>query len=330
MVTYSWPLVNRVMELPESTRLDGSRPYARGVEPLPAPMLPTAGRLPTGSGWSFEFKWDGIRVCARAVGGRLERLQSRLGNDLADRFPELAVVGAELGDAVLDGELVVLSDTGVPDWGAVIRRRQARSAAAAGLAERYPATVMAFDVLALGAEDLRRRPYKERRAMLESLELADGWQVPPVSSDGKAVLATSLMFHLEGIVAKRTGSRYVSGRSARDWIKVRHATLIDAVVIGWQRSAAGGVTLLLAEAVPDRDAEPRDTLVYIGRCPAPASIKAVLAPLAATAPAVTVPGTTRDVQWVAPLLEVEVTAAARTPDGRLRQPKFVRARVDLR
>ncbi|WP_335991255.1 hypothetical protein [Glycomyces sp. MUSA5-2] len=60
------------------------------------------------------------------------------------------------------------------------------------------------------------------------------------------------------------------------------------------------------------------------------SIAEVIAPLAVIAPAVAVPGTIRDVRRVAPLLEVEVTATARTLGGRLRQAKFVRARADLR
>jgi bifunctional non-homologous end joining protein LigD len=280
-------------------------------------MLPTAGPLPTGPGWRYEFKWDGIRLICGIDHGRVELL-TRLGNDVAAKFPELHGITA-VGDAVLDGELVVLTDDR-PDWGAVIRRRQAKLSAVRALAEGHPATVMVFDVLALDGEDLRRRPYTERRAILESLELTDGWVVPPVSSDGPAMIATSLEFGLEGVIAKRAASRYHSGRRGRDWIKVKHADLIDTVVIGWERRASGGLTLLLAE----RTAE--GGFFYSGRCTAPRSLIEVLEPLATATPPVAVAA--RGVQWVRPVLEVEVTAASRAPDGRLRQPRFVRPRVD--
>lgn len=289
-------------------------------------MLPTAGPLPTANGWVFELKWDGLRAAAAVRGGRLRRLQSRLGNDLAAQFPELTVVGDALGDVVLDGELVVLADNNIPDWDAVERRRKARSKIA-GLAAAFPATVMVFDVLAAGGEDLRRRPYRERRTLLEELDFADRWQVPPVSEDGQAMVAVSLAYGLEGVVAKRASSRYSSGKRTRDWIKVRHRSLVDAVVVGWRRRESGGVTLLLAEAAgEDADGD----LFYLGRCIAPRAIAEELAPLAVRTPAVAVPDAGRDVQWVRPELEVEVAAAARTPDGRLRQPRFVRARMDLR
>jgi bifunctional non-homologous end joining protein LigD len=278
-------------------------------------MLPTAGPLPTGASWRYEFKWDGIRLICGIDHGVLE-LRTRLGNDVAAKFPELDQIVDTLGNAVLDGELVVLTDDR-PDWGAVIKRRQARASMVRRLAEKFPATVMLFDALSLHGEDLRRRPYRERRAILEGLDLSEGWEVPPVSADGRAVLAVSLAYGLEGVVAKRESSRYSSGKRTRDWIKVRHENAIDAVVVGWRRRESGGVTLLLAEGQ-----------AYVGSCTAPRSIVEVLAPLAVPAPAVKVPGTGRGVHWVRPVLEVEVTAASRAPDGRMRQPRFVRVRVD--
>jgi bifunctional non-homologous end joining protein LigD len=282
-------------------------------------MLPTAGRLPTGEGWRFEFKWDGARIVAGVERGRLH-MRTRHGNEVADRFPELAGLGA-VGDVVLDGELVVLTDD-VPDWAAAIRRLRARPPAAATLASHIPATVMAFDVLRVGGEDLRSRPYAERRAILQSLDLVDGWAVPPASADGEAMLATSLEFGLEGVLAKRERSPYRSGRRSRDWIKVRHNEVYDAVVVGWTRRDSGGLTILVAEAAAD------GTLSFTGRCTAPTSLAEVLGPLSVREPPVAVPGVARSAQWVRPVLEVEVSAPSRTPDGRLRQPRLRRVRLD--
>jgi bifunctional non-homologous end joining protein LigD len=162
----------------------------------------------------------------------------------------------------------------------------------------------------------------ERRTVLDGLGLVNGWAVPPAAADGEAMLAVSLEYGLEGVIAKRANSRYRSGRRTRDWIKVRHNEVHDTVVVGWTRRESGGVTLLLAEAADG------DGLFFVGRCTAPRSLVEALAPLAVREPPVEVPGAARGVQWVRPVLEVEVSAASRTPDGRLRQPRLRRVRLD--
>ncbi|MEU5157283.1 DNA ligase [Glycomyces sp. NPDC021274] len=283
---------------------------------LPAPMLPTAGALPVGSGWAFEMKWDGVRLISGLERGVLQ-MRTRQGKAVsASQFPELTEI-AEVGDVILDGELTVF-DGDRTDFGAVLRRLLARGHRAAVLAEEYPATVLVFDVLRFDGEDLRRRPYEERRAILESLELPEGWVVPPAFANGPATVEVSLEHGLEGVVAKRLASRYSSGRS-RNWVKQRHQGIIDATVVGWVRRPSGGLSLLLAEP---------GTLRYVGRCTAPRGLVDALAPLAVSSPAAAVPAQAGVVQWVQPVLQVEVTASSREPDGRLRQARFVRARLD--
>lgn len=294
--------------------------YAQDM-PLPAPMLPMPGPLPNAAGWAYEFKWDGVRAIIAVHGGRL-RIQTRRGNEVADRFPELAAITAIVEDAIFDGEAAVFAGQR-PDFGATVARLRARPAKAAALAEDSPATMLAFDVLRLNGTDLRGRPYEERRALLEGLDLAAaGWVVPPVSGDGPATMAASLAHGLEGVVAKRRSSRYVSGRS-RHWVKTRHRNVIDAVIVGWAPSSAGGHSLLLAEHTSAG-------LVYRGRCAAPDDdVLSAMEPLATANPPVTPPGTTKGVQWVRPELEVEIEAASRRPDGRLCNARFIRVRWDL-
>jgi bifunctional non-homologous end joining protein LigD len=284
-------------------------------------MLPITARPPIGQpGWVWEFKWDGIRVLGQAAGGRW-RLITRHGRDVTGQFPELAGLAA-LGDVVVDGELVILAREGLAlDFGAALRRLRARPTHA--LVAGAPATVIVFDVLRADGADVRARPWHQRRAILDGwgpglgLEEAH-WSVSPVFDDGAATLEASLANGLEGIVAKRRASPYRSGRSAY-WRKHRHRATVDALVIGWRRNARGGLTLLLAEAT-------EAGLAPIGSCRAPSSLAPVLATLAAPAPPI--PMRVRGVQWVRPLLEVEVAAASREPDGRLRLPRFVRARPD--
>lgn len=243
-------------------------------------------------------------------------MRTRRGREVAQQFPELHAIAA-LGDAILDGEALVLDDDR-PDWGATIRRLRARPTER--LIKTAPVAVMVFDVLRLHGEDLRRRPYRERRAILDELEMPAQWEVPPVSEDGQAITAVSLQHGLEGVVAKRLGSPYVSGPSLQ-WIKVRHQNLVDAVVIGWRPRETVGITLLLAEAT-------RAGPVYLGRCVAPRSLTETLEPLAAAGPPPWLPARPLGVHWVRPALKVEVAAASREPDGRLRHPRLVRVRLD--
>jgi bifunctional non-homologous end joining protein LigD len=265
------------------------------------------------------MKWDGIRIVAGTHRGQL-RMRTRQGNDVPpSKFPELASLAEAVDDVILDGELTVF-DGKHPDFGAVISRLRGRPGRAAALAETQPSTVIVFDVLRLDGVDLRGSPYIERRAILEGLELPPLWLVPPTFSDGAAAVAASLEHGLEGVVAKKLTSKYVSRRS-RAWIKHRHEGIIDAVVIGWRRTSAGGLSLFLAEPGPGG-------LVHTGRCTAPSSLLEVLAPLAVPSPPVPVAVAPVGVQWVRPALQVEVTAASRSPGGRLRHPRFVRPRLD--
>jgi bifunctional non-homologous end joining protein LigD len=278
-------------------------------------MLPTAGKLPTVPGWAYEVKWDGIRVIVAVDKGQV-RMETRNGNDIAKQFPELAEIN-DLQDVIVDGELVVLTED-KPDFGAVLGRLHAKRAVQAR-AKKTPATLVVFDVLHLGGLDLRPRPYRERRRVLEGLPLPSRWAVPPNSDDAAAIVAASERLGLEGAVAKKRSSPYVAGRS-RYWIKMRHSPSIDAIIVGWTERDSGGVTLLLAEETPTG-------LAYAGRCPAPRNVLKDLAQLATRIPPITMPASRR-VHWVRPELQAEVSAASRTPDGKLRQPQFVRLRLD--
>lgn len=282
-------------------------------------MLPMDGQLPAGPGWAYEFKWDGVRIISSVRNGRLRMLTKR-GHEVSSQFPELSEITETADDVILDGELVVFTGQS-PDFGATVSRLRARRARVAALAETRPATMIVFDILRRGT-DLRTQSYEQRRTELDRLGLAtERWVTFRWFSDGPATVAASLEHGLEGVVSKRLASPYRSGRRSRDWIKVRHKGVSDAFVIGWVRRSSGGISILLAEATSTG-------LALRGRCTAPLGLLEALAPLAADAPPIAVHDPPRGVQWVQPELQVEITAASRAPDGRLRQPKFVRARMD--
>ncbi|CAM5316093.1 DNA ligase OS=Streptomyces aurantiogriseus OX=66870 GN=GCM10010251_96440 PE=4 SV=1 [Streptomyces aurantiogriseus] len=175
------------------------------------------------------------------------RLQSRSGRDVTAHWMDLAVAAMRLPPGViLDGEAVVyLSDA---DGNARISFEAAQSRAlsrprrARELADRHPATYVAFDVLAhpaAGFPDLRPRPYVERRQVLLDVLADAGPPIVPVWSTTD--LDEALLWYtalegtgVEGIVAKPLRRAYKAGRV---WAKIRHADTVDAAVVGFTGSA---------------------------------------------------------------------------------------------
>lgn len=206
----------------------------RGMPSLASPLDESAFMLLATGGWphrapgawAYELKVDGFRTMA-TTGTTGPRLLSRNGNEMGDRFPEVMQSLRSLSwDAVIDGELAVLDAEGRPDWHRV-RRRSAlkRATAIAPAAAMEPATVFAFDLLAYRGRDLRALPYEHRKALLRDLVppgLAHVQYVEPFA-DAEELWEVVLAHRLEGIVAKRIGSQYVSGRS-NDWVKLRAPT----------------------------------------------------------------------------------------------------------
>jgi bifunctional non-homologous end joining protein LigD len=171
------------------------------------PCLPSpAERPPSGPGWIHEIKHDGYRLMARrdAVG---VRLLTRNAHDWAARFPRIveAVNHLTLRSCLIDGEAVCCDGNGVAVFAKLRQRRNDRHV-----------VLYAFDLLELDGQDLRREPLERRKILLARLLVRArvGLQVNDhIVAAGDVVLRHACKMGLEGIVSKRLGSRYVSGRS---------------------------------------------------------------------------------------------------------------------
>jgi bifunctional non-homologous end joining protein LigD len=179
-----------------------------------APCLLTASTtIPIGPGWQFEVKHDGHRIIARAEGGA-PRLWSRPGRNWTKAFPSIAAGLAGLGNVVLDGEAVCQVEDGLSDFHAL---RSSDGCARA--------TLWAFDLLVLDGEDLRDKPLEHRRDRLQGLLARHKPQAIEFSDhatgNGEKMFEAACRMNLEGIVAKRIGTRYTSGR-CRHWLKIKN------------------------------------------------------------------------------------------------------------
>ncbi len=294
------------------------------------PMLATLVRdVPRGDGWLFEVKWDGYRALAYVHGGETT-LVSRRGNDLTERFSEVARAVAQATkspDCVVDGEVCALDERG----------RSSFSAMQQGSAET-PLVYYAFDLLELDGTPLVDRPLTERRARLEQL-LEPGNAIVRLSEafdDGVALLAAAREQGLEGIIGKRADSRYLPGRRGREWVKIKTHGRQEFVIAGYtrgkgRRSSSFGSLVLAVR----RDGE----LVYVGNVGTgfnEAEIERLLRKLRplerATPPFREVPKMPRvrkgDVVWVEPKLVAEIEFVEWTHDGHLRAPSYLGLRDD--
>jgi len=212
-------------------------PIPLDMEPMLAQIQPD---LPPPDGWEFEPKWDGFRTLVHRD-GRFVELVSRGARPMTRYFPELldAFRALHAQRIVLDGEIVIVTPDGL-DFDALQQRIHPADSRVRMLSQKTPSTFIAFDLLAVGQEDLRSRPLQERRARLEQ-ELRDSVEpihITPHTRD--AALAREWFERyegagLDGLIAKRLDQSYLPGK--RGWIKFKHSRTADCVVIGFRWSA---------------------------------------------------------------------------------------------
>ena len=295
------------------------------------PMLATASDdLPRGEGWLYEVKWDGYRAIVSLRGGEAT-LTSRNGNDLTGRFPtvvQAAVRAVRTTDCVLDGEVCALDEHGRASFSAMQQGK-------AGT----PLVLYVFDVLEVEGEPLVDLPLEARRERLDELldrrvrtvRLSDAFD------DGEALLEAAKRQGLEGVIAKRSDSRYQPGRRTREWLKIKTHGRQEFVIAGYTRGKGtrehGFGSLVLG--VHDEGGQ----LHYVGNVGTGFNageldrLLRLLRPLERSDfPFAEQPKMPRvrkgDVVWVEPKLVAEVEFAEWTHDGHLRAPSYQGLRED--
>jgi ATP-dependent DNA ligase len=273
------------------------------------PMLAQTGRPFDSDEHLFEVKWDGFRAQA-LIGRDGVRLLSRNRKAYAD-YPGLEGLSQLPVGLALDGELVVMRD-GKPSFEGMLKRR----------AETV--TYVVFDVMYRDFASTMDEPLVERRKRLEDV-VAAAPEARLVLSDG--VVGGGLAFFeelgrrgLEGMIAKRLGSRYESGRRSGAWMKIKHAHTLLCAIIGYAADEAGQLKSLIVATNDD------DGLRYVGKVGSGLSLSMIdrlqtaLDERRTDAPLVPCP---EDGRWVAPGLYCKVRYVERTSAGALRAPVFL-------
>ncbi|HKU04361.1 MAG TPA: non-homologous end-joining DNA ligase, partial [Arthrobacter sp.] len=304
-----------------------------------APMMATAGSAADlqGSTWQYELKWDGVRALLVADGEKV-RIFSRNGNDVTKTYPEFTDRACWPEQPfVADGEIIAVGPGGRPDFGLLQgRMKLTRAADVAKARTAIPVQLMLFDLLFHNGQDLRRLPLSTRRQRLEDFFAPSGCPVDlsmVLEESVDLLLDSARELGLEGVMAKRTDSRYVSGQRTRTWIKLKTEQTQEVVVGGWRPGKGGRQDTVgsLLVGIPDGG-----KLQYVGRVGSGFSsrelteLRQTVERLGRkTSPFHDVPRPdSADAHWVSPELVGEVTYSEWTGPGRLRHPRWRGWRVD--
>jgi bifunctional non-homologous end joining protein LigD len=297
------------------------------VKPMLAKLVDT---LPTEDGWIYEKKYDGFRIIAQKEGKEV-RLYSRNGKLMNTLFPSLATeLQAIDPDVVLDGELVIEDLHGIPQFQLL--------QCGEPVAPKMRLCYYVFDLLRLENADVRKYILKERRELLRLLLKKIGNQqiikgVETLSDEGSALLQKAKEEHWEGIMAKDSGSTYISGKRSSSWVKYKLQQSQEAIICGFtapqgNRDFFGALVLGVMDG---------KSLRYIGNCGTGYSdqtlneIYAKLHPLTTSKKPFAKDSKIakeKSVTWVKPKLVCEVYFSEWTKDARLRHPVFKGLRTD--
>jgi ATP-dependent DNA ligase len=232
--------------------------------PVSPPIQPQLARsrktLPEGDAYAYEPKYDGFRAIAFVDDGEVY-VQSRGGKPLLRYFPELDFPA---GRYVIDGELVILDEAGDEVFDALQNRIHPAESRIKRLAEETPVHFRAFDVLAIGDENLMERPFAERRKalvdLLRGFDVADeggpggcraaSVELTPLTLDSDA--AAPWLEKGEGVIAKDLEAPYRPG-DRKGMAKIKRLRTIDAVVAGWRPGKEPGTVGSLMLGLYDGD-----------------------------------------------------------------------------
>jgi bifunctional non-homologous end joining protein LigD len=226
----------RETEQPSKSKSSKSKSSkVRHVAAIPGFIAPqlcvSVEKPPEGGGWGHEIKLDGYRLQLRIEDGEVT-LKTRKGLDWTEKFAAIAKEAGSLPDALIDGEVVALDAKGDPDF----------SALQATLSDGKTGNLIffAFDLLFADEFDLRRSPLSERKQRLQ--DMLEGRTLRKesliryldhVEAGGEAVWQTACKMSLEGIISKKLGASYQSGRS-ENWTKTKCRAGHEVVLGGWK------------------------------------------------------------------------------------------------
>jgi bifunctional non-homologous end joining protein LigD len=304
--------------------------------PIP-PMMAKTGEPFDSKGYFFELKWDGLRALLFFQRGKLE-LQNRNLRDVTNSYPELHSIAKNIRarNAIIDGEVVVLTEKGTPDFGRLQTRFGHIDPKQINIESRTnPTTYVAFDLLHLDGKDIIKEPLQDRKNKLRKL-IVEGPHLlyaEHVETSGKKYYAEASRMGFEGIIAKDRTSQYIPGIRSSSWIKIKGTKTLDTVVVGYTKGEGARASTFgsLVTALYDQNGK----LVHMANVGGGFNnltldeLKPKLERLLTKTVLIIEPfDAPSPIAWVKPRIVCEVLYSGITADKKLRFPRFSRLRPD--
>jgi len=303
----------------------GKKKASDAPPPFQPPQLATlVNEVPGGSGWLFEYKYDGYRLLI-ATGAGAATAWTRNGKDWSDKFRALVKAASSLPPGCLiDGEAVALNKEGKPDFQllqSTLKEQRGKNL-----------VFYAFDLLVDRGEDITKLGNLERKERLAAL--LKGGPSTIIYSDhvignGEAVFEAICKEGGEGVIAKKANAAY-RGERTKNWLKIKCVERQEFVIVGWTESdrRVGFRSLLLA-------AKDKGRLTYVGKVGTGFNTKLLhdlldrMKPLEVKEAPVEVPRADRKgAHYIRPELVAEIAFTEFTSEGILRHPSFIALRED--
>ncbi len=275
--------------------------------------------------WIYEIKWDGYRAIAEVRSGKV-RLYSRNGLSFEKKYAVIFETLQQLkGDMVIDGEIVVYNEKGMPDFQKLQHYDQN---------PEYPIVYQVFDLLYEKQEDLCKQPLMERKNRLKEIlptnELIQ--YCDHVEAQGKEFFRALVKKDMEGMMAKRKDSPYLPGQRTSGWLKVKNQQNEEVLIAGF--TEAGGSREKFGALV--MGIRKYGELIYVGNVGTGFDRQSLeelhekMAPLVRkTSPFHEAPNKDKKITWLEPELVAQIKFTEWTKDGQMRHPVFKGLRMDL-
>lgn len=304
------------------------------IEPM---LSENRDKPPIGDEYIYEVKWDGIRAMISWEEGKV-KMHTRNRNDVTSKFPELldGEKAFRATNALFDAEIVSLDGDGKPVFKKVINRLMSSGESnIAKLSKTSPCCCYIFDCLYLDGRSLVNEPLMKRKEFLKDAIRSDTpFRVSEAVEDGESLFEAARAHGLEGIMAKKRDSKYLSGRRSDCWYKIKIRQTREVFIVGYTKGKGDrGITFGALHIAEKQE----DQLHYRGKVGTgfdDATIRGIVKVMK-TVQEVKKPdvrGTILDLKtsvWLEPKIVAEVSYSKLTPDKMFREPVFVNLRVDL-
>lgn len=304
------------------------------VEPM---LSENADKPPKGDDYVYEVKWDGIRAMISWEEGKI-KLHTRNRNDVSSKFPELldGDKAFRATNALFDAEIVSLDGAGKPVFKKVINRLMSSGESnILKLSKTSPCYCYVFDCLYLDGRSLVNEPLTRRREFLkDAIRSNTPYRVSEFVEDGDSLFEAAREHGLEGIMAKRRDSKYISGRRSDCWYKIKVRQTCEVFVIGYTKGKGERGITFGALHIAEKKGNALHYRGKVGTGFDDATMKTIVKTLkdVREIKQPDVVGTLFDPKisvWLEPRVVAEVAYSKLTPDKMFREPVFVKLRLDL-